>query len=152
MSTPRNTPSGPAVSYRLIAGAFIGGVCTLVLVPVFRDIFAQLSSVFLALHPQGGPYGDHLVTLLETVDFALIVLPIASTLGLVVVAYAWLGTLGAVLTIGLSSTATGMLAGRPAAVLTFLVCAVVLTALWTVTERLRTADRSRGVDTDFGGW
>jgi len=129
MSTPPKNSSGPDVVPFLIESAFKGAVATVVLIPVFLKIFRELRSVHQTLSPEGGVYSQELSTIYNLFlagELAFAVLPIASTLGAVAVAYLNLGVTGVVLYLLISSAATGMLAGSTAAVVTFVLGAVAM--------------------------
>jgi len=131
MSTPRENSSGPAVVSFLIKSAFTGAVATIVLIPAFLKIFRELRSVHQTLSPEGGVYSQELSTIFLAGELAFAILPIASTLGAVAVAYVNLGVTGVVLYLLISSAATGMLAGSTAAVMTFMLGAVTMVIVRT---------------------
>lgn len=140
MSTPRNNSSGPDVVPFLIKSAFIGAVATIILIPAFLKMFRELRSVHQTLSPEGGVYSQELSTIYNLFlagELAFAVLPIASTLGAVAVAYVNLGTTGVVLYLLISSAATGILAGSTAAVVTFILGAVAMVIVRAFRSRLR---------------
>ena len=131
MSTPRENSSGPDVVSFLIKSAFTGAVATIVLIPAFLKIFRELWSVHQTLSPEGGVYSQELSTIFLAGELAFAILPIASTLGAIAVAYVNLGVTGVVLYLLISSAATGMLAGSTAAVMTFMLGAVAMVIVRT---------------------
>lgn len=131
MSTSRENSSGPDVVSFLIKSAFTGAVATIVLIPAFLKIFRELRSVHQTLSPEGGVYSQELSTIFLAGELAFAILPIASTLGAVAVAYVNLGVTGVVLYLLISSAATGMLAGSTAAVMTFMLGAVAMVIVRT---------------------
>jgi hypothetical protein len=131
MSTPRENSSGPDVVSFLIKSAFKGAVATIVLIPAFLKIFRELRSVHQTLSPEGGVYSQELSTIFLAGELAFAILPIASALGAVAVAYVNLGVAGVVLYLLISSAATGILAGSTAAVMTFMLGAVAMVIVWT---------------------
>ena len=137
MSTPRKNSSGPDVVSFLIKSAVTGAVATIVLIPAFLKIFGELRSVHQTLSPEGGVYSQELSTIFMAGELAFAILPIASTLGAVAVAYVNLGATGVVLYLLISSAATGMLAGSTAAVVTFMFGAVAMVIVRTFKSRLR---------------
>lgn len=137
MSTSRNTSGGPDVPQRLVQSAFVGAVTVAILIPVFRTILAQLAGIHQTLPSQGGPFSEQITTILATGDIALTLLPIVSTVGMALLAYSRIGGLGVGLYLLLCTAATGMLAGNVAAVLTFVLGAIVLTVVWAVTSPSR---------------
>ncbi|WP_050023647.1 hypothetical protein [Halorubrum saccharovorum] len=137
MSTPRKNSSGPDVVLFLIKSAFTGAVATIVLIPAFLKIFGELRSVHQTLSPEGGVYSQELSTIFLAGELAFAILPIASTLGAVTVAYVNLGATGVVLYLLISSAATGMLAGSTAAVVTFMLGAVAMVIVRAFKSRSR---------------
>ena len=131
MSTSRENSSGPDVVSFLIKSAFTGAVATIVLIPAFLKIFRELRSVHQTLSPEGGVYSQELSTIFLAGELAFAILPIASTLGAVAVAYVNLGVTGVVLYLLISSADTGMLAGSTAAVMTFMLGAVAMVIVRT---------------------
>jgi hypothetical protein len=131
MSTSRENSSGPDVVSFLIKSAFTGAVATIVLIPAFLKIFRELRSVHQTLSPEDGVYSQELSTIFLAGELAFAILPIASTLGAVAVAYVNLGVTGVVLYLLISSAATGMLAGSTAAVMTFMLGAVAMVIVRT---------------------
>jgi hypothetical protein len=137
MSTPRKNSSGPNVVPFLFKSAFTGAVATIVLIPVVLKIFRELRSVHQTLSPEGGVYSQELSTIFLAGELAFAILPIASTLGAVTVAYVNLGVTGVVLYLLISSAATGMLAGSTAAVVTFMLGAVAMVIVRAFKSRSR---------------
>ena len=137
MSTYRNTTSGPDVPQILIKSAFVGAVTTIVLIPTFREILAQLASIQQGSSLQSGPFSEQAATILFAGDFTLALIPIISTIGMVIFAYSRLGGLGVGLYLVLSTAASGMLAGSTTAVLTFVFGAMALTVIWAIKSRTR---------------
>lgn len=137
MSASRNTSSGPDVPQRLVQSAFVGAVTVAILIPVFRTLFTQLAGIHQTLPSQGGQFSPHITTILATGDIALTLLPIVSTVGMALLAYSRIGGLGVGLYLLLCTAATGILAGNVSAVLTFVLGAVALTVIWTVTSTSR---------------
>ncbi|TKX77659.1 hypothetical protein EXE53_25405 [Halorubrum sp. SD626R] len=121
----------------LIKSAFTGAVATIVLIPAFLKIFGELRSVHHTLSPEGGVYSQELSTIFLAGELAFAILPIASTLGAVTVAYVNLGATGVVLYLLISSAATGMLAGSTAAVVTFMLGAVAMVMVRALKSRSR---------------
>lgn len=126
MSTPRKNSSGPDVVPFLIKSAFTGAVATFVLIPAFLKIFRELRGVHQTLSPEGGVYSQEISTIFLAGELAFTILPLASTVGAIGIAYANLGATGVVLYLLISSAATGMLAGSTAAVMTFMLGAVAM--------------------------
>jgi len=137
MSTPRKNSSGPDVVPFLIKSAFTGTVATVVLIPVFLRIFRELRSVHQTLSPEGGVYSQELSTIFLAGELAFAILPIASIVGAIGIAYANLGAAGVVLYLLTSSAAMGMLSGSTAAVMTFMLGAVAMVVVWTFKSRSR---------------
>ncbi|TKX84170.1 hypothetical protein EXE43_20350, partial [Halorubrum sp. SS5] len=121
----------------LIKSAFTGAVATIILIPAFLRIFRELRSVHQTLSPEGSVYSQELSTIFLAGELAFALLPIASTLGAVAVAYVNLGAPGVVLYLLISSAATGMLAGSTAAVVTFMLGAVAMVIVRTFKSRSR---------------
>jgi hypothetical protein len=137
MSTPRKNSSGLDVVTFLIKSAFTGAVATFVLIPAFLKIFRELRGVHQTLSPEGGVYSQEITTIFLAGELAFTILPIASTLGAVAVAYVNLGATGVVLYLLISSAATGMLAGSTAAVMTFMLGAVAMVIVRAFKSRSR---------------
>ncbi|QLC34347.1 hypothetical protein EFA46_009050 [Halarchaeum sp. CBA1220] len=121
----------------LIKSAFTGAVATVALIPVFLKIFRELRSVHQTLSPEGGVYSQEISTILLAGELAFTILPIASTIGAIGVAYVNLGASGVVLYLLISSAAAGMLAGSTAAVMTFMLGAVAMVIVRAFKSRSR---------------
>lgn len=137
MSTPRKNSSGPDVVPFLVKSAFRGAVATVVLIPVFLKIFRELRSVHQTLSPAGGMYSQEISTIFLAGKLAFTILPIASMIGAIGVAYVNLGATGVLLYLLISSAAAGMLAGSTAAVMTFMLGAVAMVIVRAFKSRSR---------------
>lgn len=141
MSTQQKHTSGPDVPSILIKGALTGAVVTVALIPTFRMVFAELATVHRSLSPNGGPFSQELSAIFLASNVAFILLPVVSTMGSILFAYSNLGPVGVGLYLMLSVAATGMLLGSTMAVVTFVLGALAIMAIWTVKSSRR---RGRG--------
>jgi hypothetical protein len=120
MSTSRKNSSGLDVVPFLVKSALTGAVTTVVILPLFLRIFGELRSVHQTLSPAGGAYSQEISTIFLAGESAFALLPIASTIGAIGIAYVTLGPTGVLLYLIISSAATGMLAGSTAGIMTFM--------------------------------
>lgn len=141
MSTSRKNSSGPDVALFLIKSALTGAVVTFILIPAFLKIFGELRRIQRILSPEGGVYAQEISTVFFAGELAFAIIPLASTLGAIVVAYANLGTIGVLLYLLISSAATGLLAGSTVALVTFILGAVALVIVRAVTSGSRNQRR-----------
>jgi len=130
MSTPTKHTSGPDVLPSLVTSAFTGAVATVVLIPAFREIFAQLVAIQYSLSSNGGTFSQELSTIVFAGNLAFVLLPVASTVGSIFFAYSNIGIGGVVLYLIISSAASGMLLGSTMAVLTFIFGSIALTVIF----------------------
>lgn len=137
MSTSRKNSSGPDVVPFLIKSAFTGAVAAIILIPVFLKILRETRSVSQTLSPEGGVYAQELSTIFLIGQLAFAILPIASTIGAIGIAYVNLGAAGVVLYLLISSAATGILAGSTAAVVTFILGGIAMVVVRAFKSRSR---------------
>jgi hypothetical protein len=141
MSTSRKNRSGPDVALFLIKSAVTGAVATFILIPAFLRIFGELRRIQRTLSPEGSVYAQEISTVFFAGELAFAIIPLASTLGAIVVAYVNLGTVGVLLYLLISSAATGLLAGSTVALVTFILGAVALVIVRAVTSGSRNQRR-----------
>ena len=141
MSTSRKNSSGPDVALFLIKSAVTGAVVTFVLIPALLKIFGELRRIQRILSPEGGVYAQEISTVFFAGELAFAIIPLASTLGAIAVAYVNLGTVGVLLYLLISSAATGLLAGSTVGLVTFILGAVALVIVRAVTSGSRNQRR-----------
>lgn len=141
MSTSRKNSSGSDVALFLIKSAVTGTVATFILIPAFLKIFSELRRIQRTLSPEDSVYAQEISTVFFAGELAFAIIPLVSTLGAIVVAYANLGTIGVLLYLLISSAATGLLAGSTVALVTFILGAVALVIVRAVTSGSRNQRR-----------
>jgi len=135
MSTPTKHTSGPDVLSSLVTSAFTGAVATVVLIPAFREIFAQLVAIQYSLSSNGSTFSQELSTIVFAGKLAFVLLPVASTVGSIVFAYSNVEIGGVVLYLIIASSASGMLLGSTMAVLTFIFGGIALTVIFALRSK-----------------
>lgn len=91
MSTSRTTPRGPGEAAGIIAeSAYKGAVVSALVVPALQIILLRIAEVAQSLPSTGtGPYAGEMSMILQSGMLALVVLPVASTIGSMILAYAF---------------------------------------------------------------
>lgn len=120
MSTPRSTPRGPAEKAGIIGErAYKGAVVSALLIPVLQYVLLEFYNVMQSLPTTGGPFLDEAQFVFQSGMAALVLLPVVSTIGSIILSYAFAGWPGVGLYWMMSMAASSMLGASLTAALIF---------------------------------